>query len=160
MLHKPSSQEGAPFVALHALLHIPQSSTEVRSVSQWSLSDSLQSAVPGAHSMLVQTPPLQKFEAQATLHFPQFDGSPRTSTSQTVSARPSHSAKPASQGPLPHAPFQQAPAGSHTVPHPPQLSGSVSGLRHAPSQHDQPSGQVSSVAQLGVHTESRHAVPG
>jgi hypothetical protein len=109
--------------------------------------------------MLVQTPPLQKSEAHATRHFPQFDALSRTSTSHTVSASPSHSAKPASHGPLPHAPFQQAPAGSHTVPQPPQLSGSVSGLRQTPSQQDQPPGHVSAVAQLGVQTASTQRVP-
>jgi hypothetical protein len=109
--------------------------------------------------MLVQTPPLQKLDAHATRHFPQFAGLSRTSTSQTVSARPSHSAKPASHGPLPHTPFQQAPAGSHTVPHAPQPSASVSGFRQTPSQQDHPIGQVSLVAQLGVQTFSRQSVP-
>jgi hypothetical protein len=88
--------------------------------------------------MVVHTPPLQKFEAQATRQRPQFSGLPTVAVSQPLLASPSHSAKPSGQRPFPQTPFQHSPPASHARPHAPQLAMSVNVLRQAPPQHDHP----------------------
>jgi hypothetical protein len=122
------SHEGSPWFELHLCRHIWQSSTLVRSVSHWSSSSPLQSAVPGSQPIVAHCPPAQKFEAQVSWHLPQFFGSSVTGVSQPLEASPSHSAVPGAHGPSPQTPFQHAPPASQAWPQPPQLVASVSGF--------------------------------
>ena len=110
--------------------------------------------------MVVQRPPAQKFEAQATSHFPQFAGSSWVGVSQPFDASPSHSAVPGMHGGSPQTPFQQESPSLQTLPQVPQAEVSVSEFLQVPSQHDQPLGQSSLATQLGVHVASVQVVPG
>jgi len=166
---KPSSQaiaqprlvhDGVPFTVLHVTPHILQLSTVPRLVSHASGSCPLQSAKPSGQSLDVHTPPLQRPEAQGTRQRPQFVGFEIRSVSQPFAALPSHSPSPVSHGPGPHAPLMHCPVASHAAPHWPQLTASVSGFRHCPSQHEKPPGHVALSTQLGMQTAPSQRVPG
>ena len=124
-----------------------------------------QSAKPVAHAPTVHAPTRQIAialgSAQARPHAPQWAGLTVSSASQPLVARPSQSPKPAAQRDGVHIPpAQPCPAtlaSAQTVPHAPQLVGSMAAL----AQNAVPAvPQVASgAAQVAPHTPAEHTWP-
>ena len=132
-VHTPSEHT---WPAAHARPHAPQFARSVPVfVSHPSTDVALQSAWPSWHRATSQLPATHVAVAFATAqlrpHAPQFASALVVSVSHPLSARPSQSPRPASQRSTAHAPAEQplvACDSAHTVPQPPQLSGSVAVL--------------------------------
>jgi hypothetical protein len=147
MLHTPPAHEGAPLEPLHGAAHPPQLfvsfPVSVSQPSRVASSSALQSANPGLHVML-QTPPPQFGVPPTVLHAskqdPQLAASVARSTSQPSPGRSLQSAKLALQAywqlPSEHpAAIMFAGAlAAHSLPHVPQLLGSMSELVSQPSR--------------------------
>jgi hypothetical protein len=140
--HWPATHEGVAFGTVHVLPQPPQVPTSAAVFASHPSSKSpLQSAKPGLQLPIVQAPPAQAATAlggrQALPQVPQLATLVAMLTSQPSATVPLQLANPAAQLPTAHWPEVHAGAAcgtEQTLPHVPQLAGSLPSAVQEPAQ--------------------------